>query len=197
LLFRNPKRTVIIMARIEPLTAPFEPDVADALDRMGPPIGLFRMMVRNVPMATAMQTWGRYELGRTLSLTLREREIVIVRTCARAGGEYEWGVHVAHFGAQAGFDDAQVTSLTHGGSADPCWPVASERRLIDAVDAAQATGDIDDELWARLAAEFTEAQLLDLLALTGWYRAISLIGRATRLDPEPGTPTFVGVRPGA
>jgi alkylhydroperoxidase family enzyme len=95
-VFRKPKQEAVV-ARIEPLTPPYEPDVADALDRMGPPIGLFRMMVRNVPMASAMQVWGRYELGRTLSLSLREREIVIVRTCARAGCEYEWGVHVAHY----------------------------------------------------------------------------------------------------
>ena len=40
---------------------------------------------------------GRYELGRTLSLSRREREIIILRTTARCGCEYERGVHVADF----------------------------------------------------------------------------------------------------
>ena len=48
-------------------------------------------------MTEAMGSWGRYELGRQLSLPLREREIAIDRTCARCGCEYEWGVHVAYF----------------------------------------------------------------------------------------------------
>jgi alkylhydroperoxidase family enzyme len=44
-----------------------------------------------------MLDWGRYELGRTLSLSRREREIVILRTTGRCGCEYEWSVHVAYF----------------------------------------------------------------------------------------------------
>jgi hypothetical protein len=34
-------------------------------------------------MAAAMSGWGSYELSRRLSLSLRDREIVIDRTCAR------------------------------------------------------------------------------------------------------------------
>ncbi|GAA3246389.1 carboxymuconolactone decarboxylase family protein [Dactylosporangium siamense] len=48
-------------------------------------------------MTVAMSQWGGYEPGRFLSLTLREREIVILRTCARRGCEYEWGAHVLVF----------------------------------------------------------------------------------------------------
>ncbi|HEV7760231.1 MAG TPA: hypothetical protein VGO78_14620 [Acidimicrobiales bacterium] len=32
---------------------------------------------------------------------MRDREIVIDRTCARCGCQYEWGVHVAFFGDRA------------------------------------------------------------------------------------------------
>jgi hypothetical protein len=28
------------------------------------------------------------------------------------------------------------------------------------------------------------------VTLCGWYHAISLLGRALRLEPEPGTPRF-------
>jgi alkylhydroperoxidase family enzyme len=185
------------MARIEPLTPPYPAEAEGPLAGMTPPgtepIALFRMFARHPVMAESMSPWGRYELGRTLSLSRRQREIVIDRTCARCGCEYEWSVHVAYFAERVGFTPEQVTSLVHGDAGDDCWTDESERLLIEATDALHDASDIDDDLWARLAATFDEAQLLDLLALAGWYHAISYLGRATRLPNEPGTPTFASV----
>src|SRR5262249_45620415 len=93
------------MARIPVLEPPFTPDVAAQLATMTPagvpPIGLFRTLAKNLPMTVAMSGLGRHELGRDLTLTLREREIVILRTCVRCGCEYEWGVHVLVFADRA------------------------------------------------------------------------------------------------
>ena len=90
------------MSRLPALQAPFEPAVGELLGAMmppgAPPIGLFRTMVRNLPMTAAMHGFGAYELSRRLTVSLREREIVILRTCAGCGAEYEWGVHVEVFG---------------------------------------------------------------------------------------------------
>jgi alkylhydroperoxidase family enzyme len=144
-------------------------------------------------MTRAMQPWGRYQLGRELALTLRDREIVIDRTCARTGCENEWGVHVAFFAERAGLAPAQVASLTHGRSTDACWEAARDRLLIEAVDALHDTADIPDHLWAELSGCFDDAQLLDLLLLAGWYRAISYVARAARTPLEPGAPTFASV----
>jgi alkylhydroperoxidase family enzyme len=187
------------MARIAPLSPPYPDDVAALLDRMGPPgaepIALFRLFARNPAMADAMTSWGGYELGRQLSLTRRDREIVIDRTCARCGCDYEWGVHVAYFAAKVGLTAEQVTSLTHGSAGDPCWTDERDRVLIEAADALHDRHDIDDALWSRLAAVFDDTQLIDLLLLTGWYHAISYAARATRLAAEPGAPRFGDVAP--
>jgi alkylhydroperoxidase family enzyme len=181
--------------RIEPLEAPFAEDVAPTLARMMPPgvppIALFRTFARNLPMARAMREWGGYELSRAMSLTLRDREIVIDRTCARCDCEYEWGVHVAFFAERAGFTHDQVESLTHGGPDDPCWTSERDRDLVAAVDALHDCADIGDELWSRLARHFTEAELLDLTMLCGWYHAISFCARAARTPLESGAPRFV------
>jgi len=110
------------MARITPLQPPYDPEVEQLLQRMMPggaaPIALFRTFTKNLAMTRAMHPWGAYELGRHFTLTLRDREIVIDRTCARTGCEYEWGVHVAFFAGRAGLTDDQVASLTHGQPAD-------------------------------------------------------------------------------
>src|SRR2546423_10339749 len=79
---------------------------------MGPPINLFKLFARNVPMAEAMTGWGSYELSRRLSLSMRQRELVIDRVSARCGAEYERGVHVAYVGKRVGLDDSQIRSLT-------------------------------------------------------------------------------------
>jgi alkylhydroperoxidase family enzyme len=185
------------VTRIEPLQPPFEPEVADQLRRMMPPgvapIALFRAFAKNLAMTRAMHPWGIYQLGRHFTLTLRDREIVIDRTCARAGCEYEWGVHVAYFAGRAGLTGDQVASITHGQPGDDCWDAARDRLLITAVDVLHHTGDIPDGLWAELSGVFDEPQLLDLILLTGWYHAISYLARATRLPCEPGSPTFESV----
>jgi alkylhydroperoxidase family enzyme len=184
--------------RIAPAEAPYPPDVAAQLERMmppgAPPIGLFRTFVRNMPMATAMNGWGSYELSRHLSLSMRQREIVIDRTCARCGCEYEWGVHVQFFAERVGLSADQTSSLVHGGPADACWTEPVERLLIELVDQLHDHADVDDRLWADLQVHLSDAQLLDAIALCGWYHAISFLATAARVAGEPGAPRFDDVR---
>lgn len=197
--WHHPSVTETETCRICPLPEPWAPELAERLAKMMPPgvppIGLFRTFVRNLAMATAMGPWGGYELSHRLSLDLRTRELVIDRTTARCRCEYEWGVHIAFFADAAGLTRAQVSSLTWGGSQDPCWDDEADRVILDAVDSLHDHGDVDDQLWGRLAAVFTEAQLLDLLMLCGWYHAISFAATAARVRLEPGAPRFAEVGP--
>ena len=180
--------------RIVPLQPPYEPDVDAQLASMmppgAPPILLFRTFVKNMRMSAAMGGWGSYELSRNLSLTMRDREIVIDRTCARCECEYEWGVHVAFFAERVGLDHDQIASIVAGSHEDACWSEQRDRLLIEAVDALHDTASIDDALWTRLASEFDEQQLLDLTMLCGWYHAISFTANAARVDLEDGSPRF-------
>jgi alkylhydroperoxidase family enzyme len=187
------------MPRVSPLEPPYSDEVDAQLTSMMPtgvpPIALFRTFARNLPMTVAMRGWGHYELGKRLSLTMRDREIVIDRTCARCGCEYEWGVHVGMFADRVALTPAQVTSLTHGTPDDTCWTSERDRLLIEAVDTLHGTADLDDDLWGRLAEVFDEAQLLDLTLLCGWYHAISFTATAARVPHEPGAPRFADVLP--
>jgi alkylhydroperoxidase family enzyme len=189
----------MLMARIEPLEPPYDAEVGAQLERMMPPgvppIGLFRTFVRNLPMAQAMSGWGTYELSRELSLSLRDREILIDRTCARCGCDYELGVHVAFFAAKAGFTDEQVASLAHGSAADGCWTDERDRVLIELADELHLTSTASDALWSRLAATFTEAELLDALLLCGWYHAISYAANAAGVEPEEKAPRLLAGSP--
>jgi hypothetical protein len=60
----------------------------------GPPLDLFRLFARRPARARGILGWGRYYLSRDLTLTLRDRELVILRTTALLGhstnGVFTW-----------------------------------------------------------------------------------------------------------
>lgn len=181
------------MPRITPLEEPYDPDVAARLAAMmpagAPPIALFRTFVRNLPMSQAMGGWGEYELSKRLSLSMRQRELVIDRVTARCGCEYEWGVHLAFFADRVGLTREQQRSITHGTADDACWP-DDDATLLRAVDELHEHADISDDTWGGLSSSLTDAQVLDLLMLAGWYHAISFAANAARVPLEDGAPRF-------
>ncbi|MDX2381883.1 MAG: carboxymuconolactone decarboxylase family protein [Acidimicrobiia bacterium] len=187
------------MARIQPVNPPYDEETAAQLATMMPPgaepILLFRTFAKNLPMAAAMGPWGGYELSRRLSLSMRDREILIDRTCARCECEYEWGVHVAFFAERVGLGPEQIASITHGDADDRCWNDSRDQLLIRTADALHDNATIDDVLQSHLAAEFTEPELLDIFMLCGWYHAISYTANAAGVDLEQGAPAFTDHQP--
>jgi 4-carboxymuconolactone decarboxylase len=49
---------------------------------------------------------------------------------------------------------------------------------------------VDDALWRRLAAEFPPTQLVELIALAGFYHTVSFATNALRIELEAGAPRF-------
>ncbi|MBG9386560.1 carboxymuconolactone decarboxylase family protein [Caenimonas aquaedulcis] len=175
--------------RIEPLSPPYTPELDALLARMTPPgapsiLALFRVMAHNPELAARATGWGGYLLGRKATLTLRDREVVIDRVCALCGAAYEWGVHVAAFAEAAGFSPRETAAIADP-HADPAVLGARDRLLVRLVDELHVTSHVGDALWEELAAEWSPAQLVELLMLAGWYRAISYVCNAARVPPEP------------
>ena len=101
--------------RVEPLTPPFAADVQAVFDKIMPPgvppLTLFTTLAR-VP-----RIYDRFRAGSLLDrgpVSLRHREIVIDRSCARCGCAYEWGVHIAFFADRAGLEPKQVRATARG-----------------------------------------------------------------------------------
>jgi hypothetical protein len=87
-----------------------------------------------------------------------------------------------------------VASLAHGDSADGCWSAPRDRLLVDAVDALHDDARLGDRLYGEMAAEFSDAQLLDLFMLCGWYHAISYAANGAAVELEDGAPRFDDAR---
>ncbi|MDO8839878.1 MAG: carboxymuconolactone decarboxylase family protein [Parvibaculum sp.] len=171
-------------ARIEPAARPYDDDMEKTLERLMPPgvepLVLFRTLARNPRVFRRFMAGGLLDKG---TLSLREREIVIDRACARCGGEYEWGVHIAFFADRVGFGQAEIAATVAAGADSECWN-ARERLVVRLVDQLHDTNTVDDELWGALKAEFSDEQLLELIVLTGLYHMVSFVVNATRLPLE-------------
>lgn len=177
-------------ARIVALDSPYSEPVAAALDRVMPkgvpPLVLFRTLAVNEKVFLGLMASRLLERG---SITLREREIVIDRTCARCGSEYEWGVHVTFFGERVGFTEEQVAGTCAADPDTSAFP-SRERLLLRLVDELHDTSDVSDTLWQKLRAEWTDEQLIELVVLVGRYHLISFVTNAFRIPREPYAARF-------
>ena len=177
-------------ARVELLERPYPPEFAAAMDRVMPPgaepLALFRALGKSP------RHWAKFSAGSLLDkgpLSLRHREIVIDRTTARCGCEYEWGVHVQLFAARVGFREAQLRSTVLGDADDGNWP-PDEAALIASVDALIDRKRLTDAEFARLRARFDEAQIYETIQLVAFYHGVSLFCGALDLPLEACSARF-------
>jgi alkylhydroperoxidase family enzyme len=177
------------MSRIAPLEPPYAPEIQEQFDRImrgAPPLMLFRVV------AGQARAWEKFRAGGLLDrgpLSLREREIVIDRTCALTGCEYEWGVHISAFAAAAHLTDQQVRATVHGDADAACWS-AAEQVLIAAVDALHVRATLDDAEFKVLSANYDDAQILEIMLLCGFYRTVSYLANGLALPLEAKAARF-------
>jgi alkylhydroperoxidase family enzyme len=177
------------MSRIAPLEPPYAPDIQGQFDRImrgAPPLILFRVMAGHT------RAWEKFRAGSLLDpgpLSLREREIVIDRTCALNRCEYEWGVHVAIFAGPAKLTDEQVRATVLEPADAPCWSEA-ERAMIAAVDALHHRATLSDAEFAAVSAHYNEDQILEIIMLCGSYRTVSYLANGLGLPLEEKAARF-------
>jgi len=177
------------MSRIAPLEPPYEGEIQAQFDRImrgAPPLMLFRVV------ASSARAWEKFRAGSLLDrgpLSLREREIVIDRTCALAGCEYEWGVHVTTFAKAADLTSEQIRATVIGGADAPCWS-ASEQALIAAVDALHLRATLSDGEFKALSAHYDDAKIFEIILLCGFYRTVSYLANGLDLPLEERAARF-------
>jgi alkylhydroperoxidase family enzyme len=177
------------VSRIAPLEPPYPPEIQEQFDRVmrgAPPLMLFRTI------ASSARAWEKFRAGSLLDrgpLSLREREIVIDRTCALNRCEYEWGVHVAAFAEAARLTQEQVRATVLDGADASCWSPA-ERALIAAVDALHHRATLSDAEFAALKAHYDDAKILEVMLLCGFYRTVSYLANGLALPLEENAAKF-------
>jgi alkylhydroperoxidase family enzyme len=143
-------------------------------------------MAKSPRVFTKMFAGGLLDKG---PLSLRQREVVIDRTTARLGCEYEWGVHVALFAGKVGFGEAEIAATFSGSPDAACW-TADEQALLALVDDFVDRRTLSDATWSALTQHFDETQILEAIALVGYYHTISFLCRGLSLPLEAWSARF-------
>jgi alkylhydroperoxidase family enzyme len=150
------------------------------------PLGLF------TAMGQSQKALDRFLGGAVAgkgALDLHTREIVIERTAAQTGCEYEWGIHTQLFAAKAGLSPEQVRSTFDGHADDGHWD-AKDAAVVATVDALLAHKKLSDAEFARISAHFDTAALLEIIQLVNFYHGVALFTGAIALASEPGMARF-------
>ncbi|MDP3749639.1 MAG: carboxymuconolactone decarboxylase family protein [Phenylobacterium sp.] len=175
------------MPRIAPAAEPFPEAVQRRLAKLTPLNGqhllLFRTLARDERLFARFMDGGLLDRGH---LSLRERELTILRVCALNRSDYEWGVHVAYFAERAGFTQAEVAATAAPFEAHP-W-TGRDALILRLCDALQDRCELADDLWSETRRIFSEMALLEILMLIGKYRQVCILTNALRLEREADTP---------
>ncbi len=177
---------------LKPIEPPYSSEVADVFknypqDKNGYILKLFRVFANSLRFATRKGATNL--LDKDSPLSLREREIVILRVTANKDCEYEWGVHVAAFSQAAGLTEEQITATRLGSSDSTCWS-AQESLLIECVDQLCDRATIDDVEYRRFQECWTVEEQLEILALCGNYHLVSFVANTSRIENEPMAAAF-------
>lgn len=120
------------------------------------------------------------------TLSVRWRELLILRTAALRRCGYEWAQHVVLAG-EAGMSDEEVARVAEGPTA-PGWS-ALEAAMLAAVDELVTTAEITDATWEVLSADLDRQQLMDLVFTVGTYDLLAMAFQSFRLEPDADLPS--------
>jgi len=131
---------------------------------------VFVTFVRNPPADRVRGPINQHILNAT-TLSVRQRETLLMRIGVLCRSEYEWAAH-SRLGRRAGMTDADVARIVAGpesGGGDPL-----ELALLRATDELYRDDMVSADTWADLSKGLDTKQLLDVLIAVGGYRATSM-----------------------
>jgi alkylhydroperoxidase family enzyme len=174
------------MARIQPLSPPYEGPVEASFADLTPPgvepFALFRTVARSE------HAWRKLRAGALPDpgpLSLRFREILVHRTCALTRCAYGWSLHATFLATAAGLTRDELIALAADSPEAGCWS-AAETALVATADALHARATLGDAEWATLRTHFDESQVLEILMICGFQRTVSYFANGLALPLEPG-----------
>ncbi len=120
---------------------------------------------------------GQVQFGTTL--TLRQRELLILRVAVVRECEYEWAQHRV-IALDVGLTSDEVDRVAAGPDA-PGWSLL-DAALVRAVDELVAAARISEPTWAELAAELDARQLMDVIFTVGCYETLAMFFRSAGME---------------
>ncbi len=160
--------------------------LAGALTLDGRPLNIFGVLGHHPKLLKRFNLLGGFILNKGL-IPDRERELVILRVGWNARAVYEFGQHTV-IGKRCGLTDDEITALTKPVT-DHDWS-ADDRALIALADDLAADDCVSDETWGALGERWSDAELIELLIVAGFYRLVSGLLNSAGVQLDDGVPGF-------
>ena len=131
-------------------------------------------LARHPALTRAYHTFNGHVLFAS-TLSVRQRELLVLRVASLRGSAYEWAQHV-FLARDAGIDDDEIARVVAGPD-EPRW-APLDAAMVRAVDELLADAMIADDTWKVLARELDEQQLMDLVFTVGAYDLLAMALRS-------------------
>jgi alkylhydroperoxidase family enzyme len=147
-------------------------------------LNIFRTLANHPDLARRWMVFANHILGKS-TLSVRDRELVILRIGYLCQSGYEWGQHVL-ISRDAGMSEEEIRSAKTG----PDTPGLSEldRLLLTATDELHADAHVSDETWSSLSTHLSRQQMMDLVFTVGQYNLVSMALNSFGVQADEGLP---------
>jgi alkylhydroperoxidase family enzyme len=122
-----------------------------------------------------------YALREHAKVARRYRELIILRTVQRAGGDYEFTQH-RPMALSCGLTGEQIEGIA-GWRRSGCFDERERIVLAYADEIADGAG-VSDETFAGLAAEFDSQEIVELTITAGFYMGGTAVTKALAIQIE-------------
>ena len=160
--------------------------LSTALTVDGRPLNIFGVLAHHPKLLKRFNLLGGFILNKGL-LPERERELVILRVGWNSRAVYEFGQHTV-IGKRCGLTDDEITALTRSPH-EHDWS-ADDRALIALADDLADDDCVSDGTWTALALRWSDAELVELLVVAGFYRLVSGFLNSAGVQLDDGVPGF-------
>ncbi len=176
--------------KLSPINEPYPDDIAAILANYPQRDGYILKLFRLFANSTRFLLKGMPNLlDKDSPLSMRQREIIILRITANLGCEYEWGVHITAFADHVRLTEDQIAATKNQPANAGCW-LPDESILLSAVDDICTHHRIEPDTYKSICVRLSKEQQLELLALCGAYHTVSFIANTTELELEPFAARF-------
>lgn len=146
--------------------------------------GPFIALLRSPELAGTVQKVGEYLRYRT-PVQRRLAEMTTLMAARHWTQQYEWNSHHQH-AMKAGLSPAIAEAIAEGRR--PRDMAQDEETLYEMLTEALSNKSVCDATYARAIAQFGEQQVIDLLAIAGYYAMLALILNVARKALPEGRP---------
>ena len=167
----------------------FDAGAADLYSELGEgtrDLNITRTLLHHPALLKAFTDFGFYFLETPL-LSIRDRELMVLRLAWLCRCEYVWGQHVARC-QREGIEDIDPESLLEGSDAETWSP--RDRVLIRAVDELHRDAKLSEVQGRSLAAFYDPPRVIEAIFTVGQYGLICRIANSCEIPLDPGLAGF-------